>query len=36
MAVAREMYRKMGFRRVPEFDFHPGEENVVIAFRIDV
>ena len=36
MAVAREMYRKMGFRRVPEFDFHPGEENVVMAFRLDV
>ncbi len=36
MAVAREMYLRMGFRRVPEFDHNPGSERVVMAFRIDV
>ena len=36
MAVARGMYERMGFVRVPEFDFHPGPEVVVMAYRLDL
>ena len=36
MSVARAMYQRMGFRRAPEFDHNPGEERVVMAFRIDL
>ena len=36
MAVARRMYEKMGFVRVPEFDFNPGPGTVVMAYRFDL
>ena len=36
MNVARGMYERMGFIRVPEFDFHPASGVVVIAYRIDL
>ncbi len=37
MAVARGMYERMGFVRVPEFDFQPGPGVVtVIAYRLDL
>ncbi len=36
MAIAREMYRRMGFQRVPQFDFHPAPEVVVEAYRLDL
>jgi hypothetical protein len=34
--VAKRMYEKMGFRRMPEFDFHPRPEVVVMAYRLDL
>ena len=36
MSVARQMYERMGFVRVPEFDFHPGPRMVVMAYRLDL
>ena len=36
MAVARGMYERMGFVRVPEFDFHPAPGAVVMAYRLDL
>ena len=36
MNVARRMYEKMGFVRVPEFDFHPVPEITVMAYRLDL
>jgi len=36
MAVARGMYERMGFVRVPEFDFHPEAGVVVMAYRLDL
>ena len=36
MDVARRMYERMGFKRVPEFDFHPSPEAVVMAYRLDL
>lgn len=36
MAVARRMYEKMGFKRVPEFDFHPAPGVNVMAYRLDL
>ena len=36
MSVARGMYERMGFVRVPEFDFHPGAGMVVMAYRLDL
>jgi ribosomal protein S18 acetylase RimI-like enzyme len=44
MAVARAMYERMGFTRVPEFDFRPGSRQdaqgapalVAIAYRLDL
>ncbi len=35
MDVARRMYESMGFVRVPEFDFHPDAEVVVMAYRLE-
>ena len=35
MAVARGMYERMGFVRVPEFDFHPAPKVVIMAYRPD-
>ena len=36
MAVARGMYERMGFLRVPEFDFHGASGLVVMAYRLDL
>ena len=36
MAVTRSMYERMGFVRVPEFDFRPGPGVVVMAYRLDL
>jgi GNAT superfamily N-acetyltransferase len=36
MGVARGMYERMGFVRVPAFDFHPGPRAVVMAYRLDL
>ncbi|MBI4188831.1 MAG: GNAT family N-acetyltransferase [Chloroflexi bacterium] len=36
MDIARDMYERMGFVRVPEFDFHPAPEHVVMAYRLDL
>lgn len=36
MDVARGMYERMGFVRVPEFDFHPSPGVVVMAYRLDL
>ena len=36
MDIARRMYEEMGFVRVPEFDFHPRPEVVVMAYRLDL
>lgn len=34
MAVARSMYERMGFERVPRYDFRPGPTVLVEAYRI--
>jgi len=34
MDVARRMYERMGFKRVPEFDFHPSPDVVVMAYQL--
>jgi ribosomal protein S18 acetylase RimI-like enzyme len=36
MNVARRMYERMGFVRVPEFDFYPRPGVVVMAYRLDL
>lgn len=36
MDVARRMYERMGFIRVPEFDSHPRPDVVVMAYRLDL
>jgi len=36
MDVARRMYEKIGFVRVPEFDFYPRPSVVVMAYRLDL
>ncbi len=38
MAVARRLYERMGFVRVPQYDFAPddGDEVVVMAYRMDI
>lgn len=36
MAIARAMYERMGFVRVPEYDFHPGPGITVMAYRLDL
>ena len=36
MNVARRMYERMGFVRVPEFDFYPRPSVVVMAYRLDL
>ena len=35
MDVARQIYENIGFVRAPEFDFHPDETIVVMAYRLD-
>ena len=34
MAVARAMYERMGFERSPRYDFRPGPDIVVEAYRL--
>jgi GNAT superfamily N-acetyltransferase len=34
MAVARAMYERMGFERVPQYDFQPGPTVLVEAYRL--
>jgi GNAT superfamily N-acetyltransferase len=34
MRVARDMYERRGFQRVPQFDFQPIPEVTVIAYRL--
>ena len=34
MQIAREMYERMGFERVPAYDFRPGGEVLVEAYRL--
>jgi len=36
MQVAKGMYERMGFVRVPELDFHPDPNIVVKAYRLDL
>lgn len=36
MSVAQKMYEKMGFVRVPEYDFHPVPEVHVMGYRFDL
>ena len=36
MAVAMAMYKRMGFVRIPEYDFRPAPSIVVEAFRLDL
>ncbi len=36
MDVARGMYERMGFVRVPEFDFRPSPDHLVMAYRLDL
>ena len=36
MKVARGMYERMGFKRIPEFDFHPTPDSIVFAYRFDL
>jgi len=35
MKVARAMYERIGFERIPEFDFHPAPDTTVFAYRLD-
>ena len=36
MGIARGMYERMGFVRVPEYDFQAGSEVVVLGYRLDL
>ena len=36
MGVARAMYERMGFDRAPEYDFRPGAEVLVEAYRLEL
>lgn len=36
MEVARAMYERMGFERVPEHDFHPAPSVTVMAYRLEL
>ena len=36
MDIARQMYEKMGFVRVPESDFHPAPGVTVMAYRLQL
>ena len=36
MGIARGMYERMGFVRVPEYDFQAGSEVVVMGYRLDL
>jgi hypothetical protein len=34
MQVAKQMYERMGFQRVPEIDFHPAPGFVIMGYRL--
>jgi len=36
MSVAKAMYERMGFERIPEFDFKPAPHVVVMAYRLEL
>jgi GNAT superfamily N-acetyltransferase len=36
MDVARRLYEKMGFEREPGYDFHPGPDVTVMAYRLNL
>ena len=36
MPVARGMYDRMGFQRSPDLDFNPGDDMLVMGFRLDL
>ena len=36
MGIARGMYERMGFVRVPEYDFQAGPEVVVMGYRLEL
>ncbi len=36
MDVAKRMYERMGFIRVPQYDFHPAPDVVVMAYKLDL
>lgn len=36
MAVAQRMYERMGFLRVPKYDFYPRPGTVVMAYRLEL
>ena len=36
MGIARGMYERMGFVRVPEYDFQAGPEVIVLGYRLDL
>lgn len=36
MAVARDMYERIGFTRAPEYDFHPTPDFTVVAYRLEL
>ena len=36
MDIARRMYERMGFTRIPEFDFHPSQEVVIAAYHLNL
>jgi ribosomal protein S18 acetylase RimI-like enzyme len=36
MEVAKNMYDRMGFQCIPEFDLHPMADVVIIAYKLDV
>jgi GNAT superfamily N-acetyltransferase len=36
MDIARRMYERMGFKRIPQFDFHPRPNMVVMAYHLQL
>jgi ribosomal protein S18 acetylase RimI-like enzyme len=36
MDVAKKMYEKMGFTRIPDFDYHPRPGVTVMAYKLDL
>lgn len=36
MAAGRRLYERMGFERVPQFDFHPRSNLTVMAYKLEI
>ena len=36
MEIAKGMYERMGFQRVPEFDHHPRPDVTIMAYKLDI